>query len=245
MKSGLRLAAALVLFCALPAPASQPEQAATRQSAPSRAQDHAVHHGQGQATSGDHHEHRFENAEEWAKNFDDPARDQWQMPARVIDTLKIAPGQIVADIGAGTGYFTVRLAKTQAKAKVYAVDIEKSMVEHVGHRALREGLTNIVAIQAEAERTNLPEPVDLALIVDTYHHLPNRASYFANLKTSLKPGAQVAIIDFRKDAPTGPPKEFRFTAEQITAEMAKAGFRLHAKHDFLPHQLFLIFRSAP
>jgi ubiquinone/menaquinone biosynthesis C-methylase UbiE len=192
-------------------------------------------------TQADHFAHRFDNPDELAKTFDDPAREAWQMPSRVIDALQIAPGQIVADIGAGTGYFTVRLARAAAKPKVYAVDIEPSMIEHLRHRVSVEGLTNAIAVQAAADATNLPEPVDLALIVDTYHHIPNRVEYFTTLKTSLKPGARVAIVDFRKGAPTGPPEEFRFTPGQISAELAKAGFSLQASHEFLPRQIFLIF----
>jgi ubiquinone/menaquinone biosynthesis C-methylase UbiE len=191
----------------------------------------------------DHLEHRFANAEEWAKSFDDPARDEWQMPARVIEALNLKPGQIVADVGAGTGYFTVRLAKSLAMPRVYAVDIEPSMVEHVRHRAMHEGLKNVVALVAAADRTNLPEPVDVVLIVDTYHHLPNRVAYFRALKTVMKPGARLAIIDFRKGAPSGPPEEFRFTPAQISTELAEAGFALETSHDFLPRQIFLVYRT--
>jgi cyclopropane fatty-acyl-phospholipid synthase-like methyltransferase len=161
------------------------------------------------------------------------------MPA--LDALHIAPGQVVADIGAGTGYFTVRLARLAAKPKVYAVDIEPAMIEHLRHRITAEGLTNANAIQAAADATNLPEPVDLALVVDTYHHIPNRVAYFAALKGRLKQGARLAIVDFRKGAPSGPPEEFRFTPDQIEAELAKAGFSLQTTHDFLPRQIFLIF----
>jgi SAM-dependent methyltransferase len=203
-------------------------------------QDHATAAAQHGAQA-DHFERHFDNAEEWAKSFDDPARDAWQMPSRVIDALQIRPGQVVADIGAGTGYFTVRLATAAARPKVYAVDIEPSMVDYVKRRAAEAGMTNVVAVLAGSDRTNLPEPVDLALIVDTYHHIPNRVAYFTALKSRLKPGARLAIIDFRKDAPSGPPVEFRFRPEEITAELAKAGFTLQASHDFLPQQMFLIY----
>jgi SAM-dependent methyltransferase len=115
------------------------------------------------------------------------------------------------------------------------------MVEYVRHRAMRDGLTNVVAVKAGADRTNLPEPVDVVLIVDTYHHLPNRVAYFTALKTLMKPGARLAIIDFKKDSPEGPPVEFRFTPDQITAELARAGFTLQTQHDFLPRQMFLIY----
>jgi SAM-dependent methyltransferase len=189
----------------------------------------------------DHFGRHFENAEAWAKDFDDPARDEWQLPSRVLDALKLTSGQLVADIGAGTGYFTVRLAKSPAAPTVYAVDIESSMVEYVRRRAAREGLKNVMTVQAAVDRTNLPEPVDLVLVVDTYHHIPNRVEYFTALKTHLKPGARLAIIDFRKESPSGPPVEFRFTPDQISAELASAGFSLQTSHDFLPRQIFLIY----
>ena len=118
-------------------------------------------HGRGQDDAQlPHMEHRFD-AEESAKSFDDPARDEWQMPDRVIEALALRPGQTVADIGAGTGYFTVRLAKSAAAPKVYAVDIEPSMIEYVRQRATKEQLSNVVTVQAGSEGPNLPEPVDL------------------------------------------------------------------------------------
>jgi ubiquinone/menaquinone biosynthesis C-methylase UbiE len=191
----------------------------------------------------DHMEHRFDNPQQLAKSFDDPARDAWQMPDRVIAALGLKQGGIVADIGAGTGYFTVRLAKSDAKPKVYAVDIEPSMVNYLKDRAAKEGLNNVVAVQAAAETPNLPEPVDVVLLVDTFHHIGGREVYFRNLAKSLKPGGKVAIIDFRPGVPDGPPKEFHFTPEQVKSEMSKAGYKLTAQPDFLPRQQFLIFAS--
>src|ERR1035441_6568942 len=111
----------------------------------------------------DHMEHRFDNPEASAQSFDDPARDAWQMPDRVIATLGLKPGQTVADIGAGTGYFSVRLARSPAAPEVYAADIEPAMVKYLQDRAAREGLKNVVAVLAAADTPNLPEPVDVAL----------------------------------------------------------------------------------
>lgn len=216
--------------------------AATLVAATAVAQDHSDHATHGAGQKPDHMAHSFADAERYAKQFDDPARDAWQMPDRVIAALNLKPGQSVADIGAGTGYFTARLAKSPAAPKVFAVDIEATMVSYLRTRAQREGLKNVAAVQAGADRTNLPEPVDVALVVDTYHHIPNRVAYFTALKALLKPGGKLAIVDFQKDSPDGPPVEFRFTPEQITAELTKAGFALQTKHDFLPRQMFLVYQ---
>ena len=116
------------------------------------------------------------------------------------------------------------------------------MVAHLAERAKGEGLTNMSAVLAGADTANLPEPVDVVLMVDTFHHIPNRVAYFTALKTKLKAGGRVPIVDFRKDAPQGPPVEFRFTSDQITAEMAQSGFQLQISHGFLPQPLFLVYR---
>src|SRR5262245_6447472 len=110
--------------------------------------------GQG-AKPKDHMEHRFDDPERYSKSFDDPARDAWQMPAKVIDALAIAPGQQVADIGAGTGYFTVRLAKAQPAATVFAVDIEPAMVAYLTKRAAAEHLANVRAVQTAPDSADL------------------------------------------------------------------------------------------
>jgi cyclopropane fatty-acyl-phospholipid synthase-like methyltransferase len=192
------------------------------------------------AAAPDHMEHHFDAAES-AKNFDDPSRDAWQLPDKVIAALKLKPGQSIADIGAGTGYFSMRLAKSNPVVHVYAADIEPSMVDYLKARATKEGLANVTAVQAGPDAANLPSPVDVILIVDTYHHIGNRVTYFRKLANSLKPGGRLAIVDFKPEATMGPPKEFRFKANQIRAELKAAGFRQLEHHDFLPQQQFLIF----
>jgi cyclopropane fatty-acyl-phospholipid synthase-like methyltransferase len=202
---------------------------------------HLVASQQHQGAKPDHMDHKFDDPARFAKSFDDPSRDAWQMPARVIDALQLTSGMKVADIGAGTGYFSTRLARVPG-VSVYAVDIEPKMIEYLQQRAKKEGLANVTGVVAGAAGPNLPEPVDVILVVDTYHHLPNRPSYFRELRKSLRPGGRIAIVDFRKDAPDGPPVHFRFTPQQIEDEMKQAGYELQSSHDFLPRQHFLIFR---
>jgi SAM-dependent methyltransferase len=192
----------------------------------------------------DHMSHRIDDRERPANSVDDPSRDAWQIPFRVIEALGLPPGVSVADIGAGTGYFSVRLANAIPGGTVYAVDVEPSMLEHIRERAFENGLMNIVTVQASDSSANLPRPVDVVLVVDTYHHLPNRPAYFRELQKSLSAGGRLAIIDFRKDSPDGPPAEFRFEASQIISEMEQADYQLVGSVDFLPRQHFLVFRPA-
>jgi len=189
------------------------------------------------------HEHSFAGADEWAKVFDDPARDAWQKPHEVITALALAPDAKIADIGAGTGYFAARLAHMTPQGRVYAVDIEPDMIRYLGERARREGLTNLQPVLAKPDDATLPEKVDRVLLVDTYHHIGERVAYFRRLRERLEPDAQVAIIDFTGDSPVGPPKSDRLPAEQVAQEMRAAGYSQVRRHGFLPYQYFLVFQA--
>jgi SAM-dependent methyltransferase len=188
------------------------------------------------------HHHGFEDAHRWSKVFDDPQRDAWQKPHEVIQALELRPTDVVADIGAGTGYFAVRLAHNVPNGRVFAVDTEPAMVKHLAERAKRNGLGNLTAIAGAPDDPKLPGKADLVLLVDVYHHVSNRERYFSKVADSLKPGGRVAIIDFRADSPHGPPKAARIAPERVKAELAKAGYTLMQEHAFLPNQYFLVFR---
>ena len=190
------------------------------------------------------HDHSFSGAEKWAKIFDDPQRDAWQKPHEVIQALGLKPEAVVADIGAGTGYFATRLAHMVPKGRVYAVDTEPDMVKHLGERARRDGLKNLSAVAGVPNDPRLPQQADVVLLVDVYHHIGERERYFLKLAGSLKPGGRVAIIDFRMDSPEGPPKAARIEPERVKSEMKRAGYALAQEHSFLPRQYFLIFQPA-
>lgn len=190
------------------------------------------------------HDHSFSGAEHWAKVFDDPQRDDWQKPHEVIQALKLKPDAVVADIGAGTGYFAVRFAHMVPKGRVYAVDTEPDMVKYLTDRAKRSGLGNLAAVQAQPGDPKLPGKADLAILVDVYHHIDNREQYFHRLQDSLQPGGRLAIIDFRLDSPVGPPRAARIAPEKVKSELQGAGYVLAEEHGFLPNQYFLVFRPA-
>jgi predicted methyltransferase len=187
------------------------------------------------------HQHRFNDAEKWAHVFDDPERDAWQKPHQVIQALALKPDAVVADLGAGTGYFSVRLARMLPKGTVYAADVEPDMVKYLDERAKREGLSNLKPVASSGSDARLPAKVDLVLLVDVYHHIEERERYFSRLAGSLAPGGRVAVIDFKLDSGRGPPKNARVAPERVKAELARAGYALAAEHAFLPDQYFLEF----
>jgi SAM-dependent methyltransferase len=189
--------------------------------------------------------HRFDDVDRWVKVFDDPARDAWQRPADVVRLLQLSPGDVVADLGAGTGYFEPYLSRAVGETgAVLAVDIEPSLVAHLRDRAEKEGTRNVIPILASADNPRLPPAaVDLILIVDTYHHVSDRLRYLGDLRSRLAPGGRIAIVDWTDaDRPVGPPKEHALPKAFMVDEMRQAGWTLAADHDVLPYQLFLVFR---
>ncbi len=203
--------------------------------APLAAQDMHKHGG---------HHPRFDDPKKWSASFDDPERDKWQMPDRIVASLALKPTESVADIGAGTGYMAVRFARALKSGTVFAVDIEPNMVKHMAERAKAAGIENLRGVIGGAQSPNLPEAVDVAFLLNAYHHIDARPAYFKQLRESLKPGGRVAIVDFRPDAPAGAPKHMRISAEKITEEMKAAGYKPAGSFEFLPRQNFLVFTPA-
>jgi ubiquinone/menaquinone biosynthesis C-methylase UbiE len=175
--------------------------------------------------------------------LEDPARDAYQKPREVIEALRLKEGEVIADIGAGSGYFTLRLAHhVGGKGHVYGVDISPDMIRHLNRRISDAGLLNVSTILALPDDPLLPRQVDRFLIVDVWHHVENQPAYLALMKKMLKPGGRVAMIDFhKKDLPVGPPSEMKIAREDLLRQMQEHGFRLVEEHTFLPYQYFLVF----
>jgi len=185
--------------------------------------------------------HRFENAEYWAKDFDNPARDAWQQPDRVLAALELQPKMVVTDIGAGTGYFAVRLARAVPDGQVIATDIEPDMIRYMTERAAREGLGNLRAVLTPPADPQLAaESVDRILVVDVWHHLGDRVAYARALGLALRPGGKLAIVDFKHESKHGPPPEHRLTPDQIIAELRAAGLAASLSATTLPEQYIVI-----
>lgn len=184
--------------------------------------------------------HRFEDAEAWAARFEDPERDAWQLPDKIVATLVTNETVRIADIGSATGYFPVRFAKAAPEGMVIGVDIEPDMVFYLNDRARKEGLSNLVSVLAAPDDPHLPTTVDLVFICNTYHHISDRIDYFIRLKEQLRADGRVSIVDYRPSSKKGPPH--KLAAEVVESEMAEAGYDIVERHDFLPEQYFLVFR---
>jgi len=187
---------------------------------------------------------RFDDPSYWTTVFDDPARAAWQKPEQVVSALALRPGQCVADLGAGTGYFSRLLSGAVGPTgTVLAVDPEPNLIAYLRERSEREGTANVVPVLASHDNPRLPAGlVDVVLIVDTYHHIDDRITYLRNLRRALRPTGRVAVVDWQKrPLPVGPEMDHKLAREQVVEEMAAAGYRLAEEPTFLPYQYFLIF----
>lgn len=184
---------------------------------------------------------------EYLDHLERPERDSYQKPAQVIEALGLKPGMAVADIGSGSGYFTRRFVEAVTETgKVYAVDVEPEMLEYARNSVEHMHMAfNAEFILARPDNPKLLfESVDLIFVCNTFHHLEDRSVYFTNVKSSLKPGGRIAIVDFYHDERSGElgfPKRHLVPRETTIDEMTKAGYRLIKEHDFLPKQYFLEF----
>jgi len=167
------------------------------------------------------------SAEEWINTLETPARLNGLKIAETIPKLGLKPGQTVADIGAGSGIFTLRFASAlKAGGFVYAVDIDQALLDHINEAATETGISNVQTVLGQVDDPALPEMVDLAFINDTLHHIEHRAEYLKALAGYIKPGGRVAIIDFKPgqgDHASDP--ALQVSQEQATAWMAAAGLK--------------------
>ena len=170
------------------------------------------------------------------------SRDEWQQPEKVIQSLRIQPGSLVADLGSGSGYFTLRLAQAVGPTgKVYAVDVDSALNEALRERAQKEQANNVLVVLAKPNDPRLPEPVDLIFTSNTYHHIEDRVAYFAALIKHLRANGRLAVIDYDRTAWLEglwghyTPREF------IKRELEQAGYELQNDFDFLDRQSFLVF----
>lgn len=193
-------------------------------------------------------EHQMHQLHQDPKSYigalEDPQRDAYQKPHEVLSALRLKPGEAIADIGAGSGYFTFRLSHfVGEKGKIYAVDVSPDMILYINRRMRDLKVNNVISILADPDDPLLPDrAVNRFFFSESWHHIENQTKYLALMKRMLKPGGEVVMIDFHKrELPIGPPLEMRIAREDLIKQMEKNGFRLAKEHTFLPYQYFLVF----
>ncbi len=182
--------------------------------------------------------------EERIKQYEYSGRDEWQKPDEVVKRMNLKPGDVIADIGAGTGYFTRRFAKAVSPGGLaLGLEISSSSVESMKNDADRLGLGNYKAVLVKSNDPELePGSVDIVFLCNAYHHLGNRVDYFKTTSRGLKKDGRVVIVDFyKKEMPVGPPPSHNVSRETVIEEMISAGYKLLKDTDFLSYQYYLEF----
>jgi predicted methyltransferase len=177
-------------------------------------------------------------------SLEGPDRDAWQQPGRIMDALGVGEASVVADLGAGGGWFTIRLARRVGpNGLVYAEDVQPEMIEAIGRRVQREGLRNVRTILGKDDDPRLPTgALHAALMVDAYHEVQNRVEFLRNVRKALEPRGRLGIVEFRKDGlGPGPPLQDRVEPASVIADARAAGLRLLANEESLPFQYLLVF----
>jgi ubiquinone/menaquinone biosynthesis C-methylase UbiE len=176
-----------------------------------------------------------------------PDRDAYQRPDQIMDALQIGENSVVADLGAGGGWFTVRLARRVQNGRVYAEDVQPPMIQAIERRVQREGLDKIVTMLLGTQTdAKIPEPLDAVLIVDTYHEMEQPVTLLRNVAKSLKPTGRIGIVNYKKDGGgPGPPMEERVDPERVIRDARAAGLELLKRENFLRYQYLLIFGVPP
>jgi ubiquinone/menaquinone biosynthesis C-methylase UbiE len=177
-------------------------------------------------------------------SLEDPKRDAYQKPQEVLAALNLSPGEVIADIGAGSGYFTFSLARhVSERGTIYAVDVSPDMILHINRRIRDLKVSNVVSILADPDDPLLPAAsVNRFFFCDSWHHIENQTKYLSLMKRLLKPKGEIVVIDFhKKELPVGPPLQMRIAREDLITQMEENGFRLAKEHTFLPYQYFLVF----
>ena len=185
----------------------------------------------------------FEDVAKYIAFLDRPDRATWQKPDEVVAALGLKGDETVVDVGAGSGYFSFRLARAVPRGKVVALDIEPEMVRHVHHQARTMGITNLTAALTTADRAQVPQDADVVFVCDVLHHVENRPAWLGALAGSLRRGARLVVIEFKEGKlPKGPPPEAKIPLHELRGAVFEAGFTPLRQHDeLLPYQVFLEF----
>jgi SAM-dependent methyltransferase len=235
------------------APASAPTSAPASAAAHHHGQpsiDCPLHQAGGPAHQGGHphgdlHRPFGGDVHKYITHLDRADRDAWQKPDALIAALGLKGGETVADVGAGSGYFTFRFAKALPRGKVVALDIEPEMIRHIHHRAMTEGVKNVTAVLSKPDDPGVPPGADLVFLADVLHHVDARDAWLVKLFGQMKPGAKLVLVEFKEGKlPQGPPEAMKIPLPTLEKIVGAAGLALDAeKPGLLPYQHVVVFHK--
>jgi|GEM_PF-488316 2-polyprenyl-3-methyl-5-hydroxy-6-metoxy-1,4-benzoquinol methylase len=188
----------------------------------------------------------FEDTAKYIAFLERPDRAAWQKPDAVVAALGLTGKETIVDVGAGSGYFSFRLARVVPEGKVIALDVDPEMIRHIHHKAMTEGVRNVQVAFAKPDDPGVPAEADLVFMCDVLHHIQDRPAWLAKLAAQMHKGARLALVEFKEGKlPEGPPEALKLSRAQLVALATGAGLVLDSeKPDLLPYQTFLVFRKA-
>jgi ubiquinone/menaquinone biosynthesis C-methylase UbiE len=187
----------------------------------------------------------FEDAEKYISFLERPDRAVWQKPDALVSALGLTGNETVADVGAGSGYFSFRFAKALPRGKVVAIDVAPEMIRHIHHRAMSEGVTNVQVIMGDADDPRVPADAGLIFVCDVLHHVKNRPVWLSNLHREVGNGAKLVVVEFKQgDLPEGPPASRKLARDEVVRLVSASGFSLASENEtLLPYQYVLTFQK--
>jgi ubiquinone/menaquinone biosynthesis C-methylase UbiE len=193
------------------------------------------------------HEHKtpFGNTEKYIDFLERQERVTWQKPGVVIETLKLKGDEKIADVGAGSGYFSLRFASALPRGRVYAIDVDPAMIHHIRHRAMASTIDNVEIILASPDDPKVPKDSEIVFICDVLHHVENKSQWLKKIHGEVKKGARLILIEYKEgDLPEGPPEWMKLSPKEVTANAIGAGFtHVSTDNDLLPYQTMFVFEK--
>lgn len=185
----------------------------------------------------------FEEVEKYIAFLERKDRAEWQKPDAVVKALGLQGNEVLVDVGAGSGYFSLRFAKALPKGRVFALDTQAEMVRHVHHRAIRERVSNVQGQVIKPDDPAIPSAADIVFICDVLHHVQDRPAWLKKLGAQMPNGAKLVLIEFKTGKlPEGPPEQLKIPKDELVELCKDAGFKLEEdKSNLLPYQEFLVF----
>lgn len=238
IKNLLLVALAVIVMAACKQNQGQREEQQMNQEVKQDQHD-GIHRNKDNTISANEHMNQS-SIEDLIKRFDSPERDAYQKPEKVLEYLGGLNGKKIMDIGAGSGYFSIKLA--EKGARVIAADVSDEFQAALKHRIEENNLKNIELRKIPYDSPGLAdEEVDMVLIVNTYHHIENRSDYFKKVKQGIKPDGELVVIDFyKKELPVGPPVNHKIDLETAKRELKEAGYtQLDINRELLPYQFII------